>query len=53
MLNLGPWTAATHHWTVALRDLAGDGVESAAVLVQTGSVEKPNFLLGATMASLR
>ena len=53
MLHLGPWTAATHHWTVALRDLAGDGIESAAVLVQTGSVEKPNFMLGATMASLR
>jgi hypothetical protein len=52
MLHLGPWTAATHRWTVALRDLAGEGVESAAVLVQTGSVEKPNFMLGATMASL-
>jgi hypothetical protein len=52
MLHLGPWTAASHHWTVALRDLASEGVESAAVLVQTGSVEKPNYMLGATMASL-
>jgi hypothetical protein len=53
MLHLGPWTAASHHWTVAVRDLAGEGIESAAVLVQTGSVEKPDFMLGAAMASLR
>lgn len=50
-LHLGPWTVNAHHWTVALHDLAGDDIESAAVLLQTGTVEKPNFVLGATLAS--
>jgi hypothetical protein len=52
-VNLGAWNASTSRWTVPLRDLAGDGIESAVVLVQTGTVEKPNVMLGATLASIR
>jgi hypothetical protein len=51
-VNLGAWKTGTNHWTVPLRDLAGDGVDSAAVLVQTGTADKPSLVLGATMASL-
>jgi hypothetical protein len=51
-VNLGAWKTGTNHWTVPLRDLAGDGVDSAAVLVQTGTADKPSLMLGATMASL-
>jgi hypothetical protein len=51
--NLGAWDATTHRWSVPLRDLTGDGIDSAAVTVQTGPAEMPNFMLGATMASLR
>lgn len=52
-VNLGAWDAATNRWSVPLRELAGDGVESAAVLVQTGTKEKPSAILGATLASIR
>jgi hypothetical protein len=52
-VNLGAWNAATNRWTVPLRDLAGDGIESAVVLVQTGTAEKPSKMLGATLAALR
>ena len=30
-VDLGAWNATTNRWTVPLRDLAGDGIESAAV----------------------
>ncbi len=52
-VNLGAWNASTNRWTVPLRELAGDGIESAAVLVQTGTAEKPSAMLGATLASIR
>ena len=52
-VNLGAWNAGTHRWTVPIRDLAGDGIESAAILVQTGTAEKPSLMLGATLASIR
>jgi len=52
-VSLGAWNATTNKWTVPVRDLAGDGIESAAVLVQTGSADKPSLMLGATLASIR
>ena len=53
LVDLGAWNATTNRWTVPLRDLAGDGIESAAVLVQTGTPAKPSMMLGAAMAPLR
>jgi hypothetical protein len=53
VVHLGNWTATSRHWTVPLRDLAGDGIETAAVLVQAGTVEKPSYLLGAATVPLR
>jgi hypothetical protein len=53
MLRLGTWTATSHHWDIPVRDLAGDGIEVAAIMVQTGSVEKPSIVLGAVMTNLR
>lgn len=52
-VSLGAWNTGTNRWTVPLRDIAGDGIESAAVLVQTGSADKPSLMLGATLASIR
>jgi hypothetical protein len=52
-VNLGAWDTTTNRWNVPLRDLAGDGIESAAVLVQTGTAEMPSVMLGAAMASIR
>ena len=52
-LNLGAWNGKTNRWNVPLRDLAGDGIETVAVMVQTGTAEMPSFVLGATMAPIR
>ena len=52
-VDLGGWDASTHRWTVPLRDLAGDGVETAAILVQTGTADMPSMMLGGAMASLK
>ena len=52
-VNLGAWNAKTNRWTVPLRDLAGDGVETAAVMVQTGTADMPSFILGAAITPIR
>jgi hypothetical protein len=51
--DLGAWSTATHRWDVPLRDIAGDGVEIAAILVQRGSSAMPSIMLGAATASIR
>lgn len=51
-VTLGPWDASTHRWSVPVRDISADGVESAAVLVQTGTADMPSYMLGAAMARL-
>src|SRR5262245_21349380 len=51
-VNVGAWNAGSNRWTVPVRDIAGDGIETAVVLVQTGSEDKPNLMLGATLASI-
>jgi hypothetical protein len=53
IVDLGAWNASTHRWNVPLRDVAGEGVDTAVVLVQTGTSEKPSTMLGGAMASLR
>jgi hypothetical protein len=52
-LKVDDWNGTSHSWTVSLPDIEGDGVNGAAVLVQSGTVEKPNAILGAAMAQLR
>jgi hypothetical protein len=51
--DLGAWNAGTHRWEVPLREVAGDGVDAAAVLVQRGTSAMPSVMLGAAMASIR
>ena len=53
-LKVDDWRGTAHTWTVSLADIdRGDSVNSAAVLVQSGTVEKPNAILGAAIAQLR
>jgi hypothetical protein len=40
-------------FTVPISKFDSDGVDSAAVLVQTGTTEKPNAMLGAAFTSIR
>jgi len=51
-VDLGAWNASAHRWSVPLRDLAGDGIEVAAVMVQSGSTDMPNVMLGAAMTPI-
>ncbi|HEY7296461.1 MAG TPA: DUF1223 domain-containing protein [Xanthobacteraceae bacterium] len=52
-LKLDDWKGTANTWNVPLPQLEEAGVNSAAVLVQSGSVESPNAILGAAMAQLR
>jgi hypothetical protein len=53
-LKIDDWKGTAHTWTVSLPEgEGGDGVNSAAVHVQSGTIEKPNAILGAAIAQLR
>jgi hypothetical protein len=51
--KLGDWNGQAASWTVPVSRLAGAGVDTAAVLVQSGSPDNPGAMLGAAVASLR
>src|SRR5438552_947535 len=38
-------------WSIPLKEIEGEGVNQAAVLVQGGTTEKPGIILGAATAS--
>ena len=52
-LKLGDWTGRANSWNVPLQALEQDGIDRAAVLVQSGTAERPKMILGATLATLR
>jgi hypothetical protein len=52
-LKLDGFDGQARTWTVPVREVGGEGIDAAAVMVQTGTVEKPSMILGAAMASLR
>jgi hypothetical protein len=52
-LKLGDWTGKANSWSVPLQALKGDGIDQAAVLVQSGTNEKPKVILGAALAAIR
>jgi len=52
-LKLGDWTGKASAWSVPLHVLKGDGVDEAAILVQSGTVEKPKTILGAALAGIQ
>jgi hypothetical protein len=51
-IKLGDWNGKASSWTVPLHALKGDGIDEAAVVVQTGTSEKPKAILGATLAAI-
>jgi hypothetical protein len=51
-LKLGTWDGRDETWDLPLRQLGDDGVDEAVVLVQSGTLEKPAAMLGATAISL-
>jgi hypothetical protein len=52
-LKLGDWTGKSNSWSVPVQSIKGDGVDEAAILVQSGTVEKPKAILGATLAAIQ
>ncbi len=55
-VKLGDWNGKANAWSVPMQTLKGDGIDGidgAAVLVQSGTVEKPRAILGATLAAIR
>jgi hypothetical protein len=52
-VKLGDWTGKAGSWRVPMQKLEGDGIDTAAVLVQSGSAERPNAILGAVLAAIK
>ena len=55
-IKLGDWSGKANAWSVPVQTLKGDdkgeGIDEAAVLVQSGTKEKPKAILGAALAAL-
>jgi len=51
-VKVGDWNGAARTWTVPMRDVAGDGIDAFAVVVQSGTKEQPGTMIGAAVASL-
>jgi hypothetical protein len=51
--KLGDWHGQAMSWTVSIKDLNTEGADSAAVILQDGSSEKPGPMLGAAVAAIR
>src|SRR5262249_60964666 len=51
-LKVGNWGGKAESWSVPLREVAGEGIDRVAVLLQNGSREAPKGMLGAAFAAL-
>jgi hypothetical protein len=51
-LKLGDWVGKANSWSVPIQSIKGDGIDEAAILVQSGTAEKPKAILGATLAAI-
>ena len=51
-VRLGEWSGRAASWSMPLATLQGDAVDTAAVLVQSGSEDNPKAVLGATLAAI-
>jgi len=52
-IKLGDWTGKANSWSIPVQTLKAANVDEAAVLVQSGTTEKPKAILGATLAGLQ
>jgi len=52
-VKLGDWSGSARTVSVPLRDIAGEGIDQVAVIVQAGSKESPGPMLGAAVTPLR
>ena len=52
-IKLGDWTGKANSWSIPVQTLKSANIDEAAVLVQSGTVEKPKTILGATLAAIQ
>jgi hypothetical protein len=52
-LKLGDWNGERSTWTVPIQTLTGQDVNEVAVLLQSGTQEKPKMILGAALSEIR
>jgi len=52
-VKLGSWTGKSETLTVPIDAIKSDGIDAIAVILQSGSAEKPGAMLGASLATLR
>lgn len=52
-IKLGEFKGRAQSWNVALSEINGGDINTAAVFVQTGTPDKPGAMLGGAMMSLR
>lgn len=51
-IKLGSWNGKSENFTVPIDAIKFDGVDAVAVILQSGSFEKPGAIMGASLASL-
>jgi hypothetical protein len=51
-IRLGSWSGKSENFTVPIDSIKFDGVDSVAVILQSGSFEKPGAIMGASLTSL-
>jgi hypothetical protein len=51
-VKVGVWTGTSATWTVPLDDIRAEGVDAAAVILQTGNSTGPGPMLGAAFTTL-
>ena len=51
-IKVGDWNGAARTWTVPMQDVTGEGIDSLAVVVQSGTRDQPGAMIGAAVASL-
>jgi hypothetical protein len=52
-VKLGAWAGKAENYSLAIKDLGGESIDAAAIIVQRGTLEKPSAVLGATLAAVK
>jgi hypothetical protein len=51
-VKLGSWSGKSESWSVPIQDFGDEGIDEAAVMVQSGTVDKPSAMYGAAVAAI-
>jgi hypothetical protein len=51
-VKLGSWNGKSENFTIPIDAIKFDGVDAFAVILQSGSFERPGAIMGASLTSL-